>query len=54
MAECQRRICEEGKIHFDYKCHKNDSNIVPTYDSNTSCGESQILLLNPYGEGTAI
>ena len=54
MAECQRRICEEGKIHFDYKCHNNDSNIVPTYDSNTSCGESQILLLNPYGEGTPI
>jgi hypothetical protein len=43
LAECQRRICEEDEVHFHNECHKNDS--------NTLCGESQILLLNPFGEG---
>ena len=43
FADCKRRICQEGEIHFNDTCHKNDSNAV--------CGESQILLLNLFGEG---
>ena len=43
-SECKIRICEEGEIHFNGECHKNDSNSI--------CGGSQVLLLNPFGEGT--
>ena len=43
LAECQRRRCEENEVHFHYECRKNDS--------ITLCGESQILLMNPFGEG---
>ena len=43
-TECRRRICEENEVHFRDECrHKNDS--------NTLCGESQIILINPFGEG---
>ena len=44
IAECQKRICKENEILFHNVCHKNDS--------NTLCGESQILLMDPFGEGT--
>ena len=44
IAECQKRICKENEILFQNECHKNDS--------NTLCGESQILLMDPFGEGT--
>ena len=42
LAECQKRKCPENEIPFGEKCYKNNS---------TVCGESQILLLNPFGEG---
>ena len=45
-AECKIRKCEEGEIYFNGECHKNDSNSL--------CGESQVLLLNPFGEGTIL
>ena len=44
FVECKRRLCEENKIRFRHECrHKNES--------STLCGESQILLMNPFGEG---
>ena len=46
IAECQKKICEEDEVMFHNECHKND----PT----TLCGQFQILLLNPFGEGKYI
>ena len=45
-AECQICPCREDEILFNSQCHKNDS--------NTLCGDSQLLLLNPFGEGRYI
>ena len=46
FADCKRRIYKEDEIHFNNSFYK--------IDSNTVCGESQILLLNLFGEGTYI
>ena len=43
FAECKMRLCQAGEIHFNDECHKIDSNSV--------CGDSQVLLLNLFGEG---
>ena len=43
LAECQRKICEDDKVRFHYECQKNDS--------STLCGQFQMILLNPFGEG---
>ena len=43
-AECQKRKCRDNEIYFHEECWKNDS-------STALCGQSQILHLNPFGEG---
>ena len=42
FADCERRKCEEGEIYFNDECHKDDSDI---------CGETQVLIMNHFGEG---
>ena len=46
FAECQRKICEDDEVRFHYECQKNDS--------STLCGQFQMILLNPFGEGKQI
>ena len=43
LAECQKKKCENDEIMFHDECRENNS--------TTMCGEFQILLLNPFGEG---
>lgn len=45
LAECQKQKCPDNEIPFEKKCYENNS---------TVCGESQILLLNPFGEGNVL